>query len=132
VPGVGGRSARTVSAQVLASIIEPRLEEILDLALKEIERVVDPALLAGGVVLTGGCARMPELPALTERVLGLPCRVGLPEGLRGLNDLAFDPRLSASVGLLRYAAESARPQRSPLEMLDRFSRPFRQWIRANL
>ncbi|MBD3390647.1 MAG: cell division protein FtsA, partial [Chitinivibrionales bacterium] len=38
VPGVGGREQREVSKAVLASIVEPRLEEILSLTLREIKR----------------------------------------------------------------------------------------------
>lgn len=130
VPGVGGRDARQVSTQVVASIIEPRVEEIFGLVRTEVERVIDPALLAGGVVLTGGAARMPEIQELAERVLGLPTRIGLPQRLRGLGDLAFDPRLATSVGLLRFADAPARAPRAAAELIDRMARPVREWFRA--
>ena len=130
VPGVGGRDAREVSTQVVASIIEPRVEEIFGLVRTEVERVIDPALLAGGVVLTGGAARMPQIQELAERVLGLPTRIGCPQRLRGLGDLAFDPRLATSVGLLRFAEAPARTPKAAAELLDRMARPVREWLKA--
>lgn len=128
VPGVGGRDARRVSVQVLASIIEPRMEEILSLALAEVERVIDPSSLAAGVVLTGGSAQMPGLPELAERVLGLPARVGIPNGLSGVTDLALDPRLATAVGLVRHAAAENRTQKVRRGLMDRVRRPFRELL----
>ncbi|MEZ4653490.1 MAG: cell division protein FtsA [Candidatus Eisenbacteria bacterium] len=131
VPGVGGREARPESARELARIIEPRVTEILGLALEEIERGVDRSLLAGGVVLTGGVARMPGLTELAERVLGLPVRIGTPIGLHGVQDLGLDPRLSAAVGLLRQAAREGRFARETGGLLDRVARPLRDWFKTN-
>lgn len=128
VPGVGGREARRVGAQVLASIIEPRMEEILGLAMSEVERVVDPGLLAAGVVLTGGTAQMPGLCELAERVLGLPARIGVPDGLKGVTDLAMDPRLAAAVGLALHGAASARETRNGRGLLSRVRRPIREFF----
>jgi cell division protein FtsA len=126
VPGVGGREPRRVSAQVLASICEPRMEEILGLALAEVERVVDPSALAAGVVLTGGSAQMPGLPELAERVLGLPARVGVPNGISGVTDLALDPRLATAVGLVRQAALENRTSKVRGRLVDRMRRPLHE------
>jgi cell division protein FtsA len=127
VPGVGGREARPEAAR----IIEPRVTEILNLALEEIERVIDRSLLAGGVVLTGGAARMPGLTELAERVLRLPVRIGYPMGVQGVQDLGLDPRLSATVGLLHHAAQEGRFAREGGGLLDRVARPLRDWLKTN-
>jgi cell division protein FtsA len=128
VPGVGGREPRRVGAGVLASIIEPRLEEILGLALEEIERVVDPTLLAAGVVLTGGCAQMHRICELTERVLGLPARVGVPLELSGLTDVAADPRMATAVGLVRHAVAEECTQKVRGGLFGRMRRPLRDLL----
>ena len=52
VNGVGGRSDRQISRHVLASMIEPRMEEIFALANKEVKKNHFAELLGGGVVLT--------------------------------------------------------------------------------
>lgn len=49
VPGVGGREQREVSRAVLSSIIEPRVEEILSLALREIKRTEYADMLEPGL-----------------------------------------------------------------------------------
>ena len=54
VPSVGERPARTVSRKDLAEIIEPRVEEMFDLVRREIVRTGYEAMLAAGVVITGG------------------------------------------------------------------------------
>src|SRR5205823_12787420 len=68
VSGVGGRGDREISRLVLASMIEPRMEEIFALANKEVRKNHFAELLGGGVVLTGGTSLMPGLTELAERV----------------------------------------------------------------
>jgi len=132
VAGVGGREPKRVTTQVVASIIEPRAEEIFALARAEVERVLDPSLLKAGVVLTGGTAALRGLTELAERTLGLPARVGVPTGLKGVTDWTADPRMSAAVGLVLYGAAEGRTRRVGTNLLDRVRRPFREWFREHL
>jgi len=131
--GVGGRSGSWISAQQIAEIAEPRLEEILQLAQKEVCRVVETSALGGGLVLTGGVARTPGLDKLAEQIFGLPVRIGHSVAVSGAEDLAFDPRLSTALGLLEFGVGSAVGTGSRRSgMLGRVARPVRDWIRANL
>ena len=59
VPGIGGRASREISRHVLASIIGPRMEEILAMAQREMKKANYPDTLAAGVVLTGGGSLLP-------------------------------------------------------------------------
>lgn len=106
VPGVGGREEREVSAQVLGSIIEPRLEEILSLAQREIRKTDYADLLGAGVVLTGGTARMVGIAQLAEQIFDLPVKVGIPKGVGGLTDSVTDPLHATGVGLVLYGYEN--------------------------
>lgn len=106
VPGVGGREEREVSAQVLGSIIEPRLEEILSLAHREIKKTDYADLLGAGVVLTGGTARMVGIAQLAEQIFDLPVKVGIPKGVGGLTDSVTDPLHATGVGLVLYGYEN--------------------------
>lgn len=54
VPGVGGRPDRRLSKAYLVDIIQPRMEEILTLAHREIKRSNYVHLMTAGLVLTGG------------------------------------------------------------------------------
>jgi cell division protein FtsA len=105
VPGVGGRDQRDVSRAVLASIIEPRLEEILSLALREIKKTEYSEMLGAGVVLTGGGALMDGIKELAERVLEMPVKIGLPAGFGGITEAAKSPMHATGVGLCLYAIE---------------------------
>jgi len=54
IPGVGGHLARPMPRQVMAQILEPRVEEIFELVKAELDRSGFQELLAAGLVLTGG------------------------------------------------------------------------------
>jgi len=104
VNGVGGRGDRQIPRQVLASMIEPRMEEIFTLANREVKKNHFAELLGGGVVLTGGTSLMAGVTELAEQVFEMPVRLGQPQGLGGLSDNVANPRFSTGVGLVMHAA----------------------------
>lgn len=104
VSGVGGRADREMSRHVLASMVEPRMEEIFQLANKEVKKNHFAELLGGGVVLTGGTSLMPGVVELAEQVFEMPVRLGVPSGLGGLSANVADPRFATGVGLVLHAA----------------------------
>jgi cell division protein FtsA len=105
VPGVGGRTDREISRHVLASMIEPRMEEIFSMVNREVKRNHFAELLGGGVVLTGGTSLMPGMVELAEQVFEMPVRLGAPGGLGGLGANVADPRYSTGVGLVLHGAQ---------------------------
>lgn len=104
VPSVGGRDDREVSRQIMGRIIEPRMEEILSLAFKEIVRAGFEEMLAAGVVITGGTALLPGVIELAERVFDMPARCGNPAGVGGLADVVNSPAHTVGVGLIVYGS----------------------------
>jgi cell division protein FtsA len=88
---------------MLVSMIEPRMEEIFVLANREVKKNHFAELLGGGVVLTGGSSLMPGVTELAERVLEMPVRLGVPQGVGGLTANVQDPRFSTGVGLVMHA-----------------------------
>ncbi len=80
----------------LVDIIEPRVSEILDLVQKELKKINRQQLLPGGVVITGGGAKIPRIKELTKETLKLACEIGTPKGIIGLPD---DPALATVAGL---------------------------------
>ena len=102
VSSVGGRKPRTVKREILTEIIEPRVEEIFTLVQQAINSTGYEDLLASGVVLTGGATLLKGIPELAEDILGLPVRLGKPEKVGGLSDIATDPSYSTAVGLILY------------------------------
>jgi cell division protein FtsA len=103
IPGIGGRDEKTIGRDALAQIIQPRMEEILEIAAMEIKRSGYGRHLGVGCVLTGGGSLIPETDALAAEVLGMEARVGRPVGLSGgLVEEVSDPKYSTGVGLVLY------------------------------
>ncbi|WP_018879981.1 cell division protein FtsA [Thioalkalivibrio sp. ALE9] len=110
VPGVGDRAARRLSRQTLASVVEPRYEELLQLVQAELRRSGTEEMIAAGVVLTGGSSRMEGVVDLAEEVFHMPVRLGVPQRVTGLLDVVKNPIHATGVGLLLYARESRAEQ----------------------
>jgi cell division protein FtsA len=105
VPSVGGREAREVSRQILGRIIEPRMEEILNLAYKEIVRSGYEDVLAAGIVITGGTSITKGVVELAEQLFNMPVRHGYPSGIGGLSDVVNSPMYATGVGLIIYGSK---------------------------
>ncbi len=102
VPGVGEREPRSLSAQTLASVIEPRYEELFSLVLQELRRSGYEERIGAGIVLTGGCSKMRGVRELAEEVFHMPVRIGMPRNIGGLRGEVENPIHSTGVGLLLY------------------------------
>jgi cell division protein FtsA len=107
VPSVGDRPARRLARQTLAEVVEPRYEELFNLIREELRRSGFEEIIAAGVVLTGGSARMEGAIDLAEEIFHVPVRLGIPQQGSGLTDAVRNPIYSTAVGLLLYAADHA-------------------------
>jgi len=104
---IGGDGMKLVSRKRLAKIIEPRVEEILDLAMQEVEDAGYKDLVPGGIVLTGGTALLDGIVEFAQRRYGLPARRGqIPQGIHGLRDIVESPIYATVIGLVKYAVDS--------------------------
>ena len=106
VPGVGGHSPRKAARRVLSDIIEPRVEEIFAVLRKRIEDTGLLEQLSAGVVLTGGAVLLDGMTEFAEEILGMPVRLGLPVGVRGITQLVAGPQYATGVGLVQYGANA--------------------------
>jgi cell division protein FtsA len=113
VPGVGERSPRKISKALLIDIIQPRIEEILSLAKREVKKSNLMSLMAAGVVLTGGGSMLKGTVELAEDIFEMPVKSAVPGRFKGLRDLAENPMHATGVGLLHYGMQS-RYERSGL------------------
>ena len=134
VPGVGERSARMLSRQTLAEVIEPRVEELYSLVQTELRRSGMEELLSSGIVITGGSAALQGMVELGEEIFHLPVRLGLPRNIGGLSAVVKTPRYATGVGLLLYGLE--RRQRNEVERVGAGSfkevlEKMAAWFRGN-
>ena len=108
VPSVGDRPPRRLARQTLAEVVESRYEELFTLVHDELRRSGYEEMIAAGVVLTGGSAKMEGAVELAEEIFHVPVRLGVPQYVQGLVDVVRNPIHATGVGLLLYAKESAQ------------------------
>ena len=105
VPSIGDRPSRQISKLNLAEIVEPRYEELLLLVQAELRRSGFEDLIAAGIVLSGGSARVEGLVDLAEEIFHMPVRLGLPQYVTGLGDVIRNPAYATGVGLLLFGRQ---------------------------
>ena len=105
VPSVGDRPPRELSRQALAEVVEPRYDELFTLIQAELRRSGYEDLIPAGIVLTGGTAKMEGATELAEEIFHMPVRLGVPHGVKGLDDVVRNPIYSTGVGLLMYGLQ---------------------------
>ena len=105
-----GKSARSIRLYDLHNVISLRMEETLGLIRARLDSQKLLTQLKGGVVLTGGGARMANILQLAENIFGLPCAVGEPRGIDGLSKQLLRPEYATGLGALLYAEKTEREQ----------------------
>ncbi|MGZ8164547.1 MAG: cell division protein FtsA [Methylobacter sp.] len=131
VPSIGDRAPRKISTQNLAEIIEPRYEELILLVQSELRRSGYEELIAAGIVLTGGSAKVMGLIELAEEIFHMPVRMGTPQNVTGLTEVVKNPIHSTGVGLLIYGKEHQGIGRSnESEGFGWFSK-MKNWFQGN-
>ena len=102
IPGIRNRTAKEISVKNLSSIIQARMEEIVEMAHVEIINSGYENRLAGGIVITGGGSQLANLKQLVEYMTGMDARIGYPnEHLgRGKIEAVKSPMYATAVGLV--------------------------------
>ncbi len=136
VPGAGNRPARELSRQTLVEVVEPRYEELFTLVQAELQRCGYENLIAAGVVLTGGSAKMEGVVELAEEIFHMPVSLSSPSSVSGLADVVRNPVYATGVGLLMYGREreredNGRGQHGKVRRKELFAR-LRKWFSNNL
>ena len=108
VSGARHGGPRRVTRELLAHIIEQRLDEILGLVYEELEASETLGLVQAGIVLTGGSASIAHVDELARSVFNLPVRIGVPSlGITGMTESIALPSYGTAVGLVLYGASRA-------------------------
>ena len=129
VTSVGDRPPRRLARQMLAEVVQKRYEELFEMAQAELRRAGYEELIAAGIVLTGGAAKMEGLVELAEEMFHMPVRVGAPQYVTGLADVVSNPIHATGVGLLLYGSQQTARHAAPVSegpgsMWDR----VRRWV----
>jgi cell division protein FtsA len=106
LPGPSPGQRRHVARELIAHIVEQRLDEMFGLVQEELERNQLLDKLGAGIVLTGGATAIPGIVELAQQVFAAPVRAGVPgDGLTGLADSVALPRFATVAGLALYGAD---------------------------
>ena len=115
-------------------MVEPRYEELLILVRTELHKSGFEDLLAAGVVLTGGSAKMKGVIELAEYVFHLPVRLGMPQHVGGLAEVVRNPIHPTGVDLLLIGNNKFMNGRTDLKMGDGFKGMLvrmKSWFQGN-
>lgn len=118
----GGLEDEFVSRKYVAEIIEARVEEIFDKINLQLKGINRSGLLPGGIVLTGGGAKMPGMVDVAKRRLKLPALLGYPLSITGVTDKINDLSYTTAIGLVLWG-ESLRTHHQGIfgDLVSRFS-----------
>lgn len=109
LPGPGPGQRRHVARELVAHIVEQRLDEMFGLVQEELESADLLDKLGAGIVLTGGTTALQGTVELAQQVFAAPVRAGTPgEGLTGLADSLALPRFATVAGLALYGVDRFR------------------------
>jgi cell division protein FtsA len=109
IDSFGGQRTKEVPRRRIAEILQARVEEIIEMIYIDVKRAGFDDMVAAGLVITGGTAAIPGIVELSELVLRMPVRTGVPRRIHGLADSLNSPAYATSVGLLQWAAAEAAP-----------------------
>ncbi len=101
IPSVGSLPAIQMPRKELAKVIEARMAEIFSRLQNELLTVPDLGNIGGGILLVGGGALLSGVTDLASEIFRLPCRVGFPEALGGLDRNYINPQYTTVLGLLK-------------------------------
>ncbi len=117
IPGLRGRPPKEISLKNLASIIQARMEEIIEHIFYEIKNSGYEKKLIAGIVLTGGGAMLKHLLQLTEFITGMDTRIGYPNEhlAKDVKDEVASPMYATGIGLViegiaRFNKEKSKQQ----------------------
>ncbi len=120
-----------VRRSLVTAIIKPRVEEILELVKKRLEKSEVPKAASRRVVITGGGSQLPGLRELANQILQKQCRLGKPLPLFHSKENYHLPSFATASGLLtfalrqNYAEDESRPSQKG------WMHPLIQWFKDN-
>ena len=114
IPGLRGRDPKEISIRNLSSIIQARMEEIIEHVYYEIKNSGYEKRLIGGIVVTGGGAELKNITQLFEYITGMDSRVGYPNehlGKSTTEESLTSPMYATGIGLVLKGFETKEKQK---------------------
>jgi len=119
VPQVGEEDqaqANTIPKSILVGIIQPRLEETVEIVRSRLETSGFDKIAGRRIVLTGGASQLTGVRELSQLVLDKQVRMGRPIRIGGLAESTNGPAFAVGAGLIAYAQRIASDEPRPSRM----------------
>jgi len=104
LPTEENRERRDTTRTLINQVLEARGEDLFAYVRSELARVGMDRALLGGVFLTGGGAKLPDLCDVADRVLQCQVRYGLAVGIQDWPEELNDQAWCVAAGLAMYSA----------------------------
>lgn len=113
---LGHTQPRPLQRRVLCEIIEARMRELAQLVRQHIEKSGVAGVLPGGLILTGGGSRLPDLDKFfTQQMKHLAARVAEPQVSGAFGNIGEKAGMASATGLARFALQCAEDEFSTAE-----------------
>ena len=113
----------------LANIIEARMEDMFELIDGHLKKIGRAGLLPGGVVISGGGARLEGVAEFAKNSLRLPARVGKCVELESNHKIA-DPIWSAAVGIALMSFDEDKGTGVSLKKPSQLKHKIAVWLKS--
>lgn len=100
LPADVGFEERSIGCKALQTVINARVDETLRIVRSRLDDAGVLPHLGAGLILTGGGAYINGVTDLARLVFGLPCRIGVPSNVDGLDGVDQSAALAAVAGLV--------------------------------
>jgi cell division protein FtsA len=95
-----GNAHHSFPMEEVTMITEARVDELFEYVDKELHKIRRSRKLPGGIVLTGGTAKLPGIAEFAKEKLQLAARIGKLQPIAGLIDTVDDVSYTTVVGLM--------------------------------
>ncbi len=128
------KQVRKIPRKYIAEIIQPRCEELTELIKREIENISVQELGLSGVVMTGGASLLEGLDRVAEAGLGLPVRIGMPEGIKTshvspMQNAVSNPMYSTGIGLILHGSANGTERVFYGDMFNGIFDRMKEWVK---
>jgi len=106
IPQIGEDSPQShirIDRSVLVSIIQPRIEETLEMVRDRLIKSGFDRVVGKRMVLCGGASQLQGVREMAGMMFDKQVRIGRPHRLQGLGEVPAGPELCTAAGLVEYA-----------------------------
>lgn len=101
--GVDGQSKNIITLEEINKIIQPRVNDIIELISEEIIKSGQQQMIPGGIILSGGGAELKDIEdAIRNKLKDFQVRIGRPRNMGGKVEKINSPKYATAMGLMEY------------------------------